>query len=126
MRKEREVCEFCVQHGEGKKWYLQAKNYSDDLLSDIDRRRFIEEFFTNTEALKRDAQRIDQLEKAPRFIKGVVRRIITRKMKKVHFGQIVPIEDVEDIFGFLEERVDFAKSNGRIAFALGGRATKLL
>ena len=37
------MCEFCVKHGEGEKWYLQAKNYSDDLLSDIRRRRFIEE-----------------------------------------------------------------------------------
>jgi Fe-S-cluster-containing hydrogenase component 2 len=31
------MCEFCLKHGEGKKWYLQAKNYSDDLLSDIRR-----------------------------------------------------------------------------------------
>jgi hypothetical protein len=26
------MCEFCVQHGEGKQWYLQMKNYSDELL----------------------------------------------------------------------------------------------
>jgi hypothetical protein len=46
------MCEFCLKHGEGKKWYLQAKNYSDDLLSDVRRRRFIESFFTDTERLK--------------------------------------------------------------------------
>lgn len=25
------MCEFCVQHGEGKKWYLLMKNYSEEL-----------------------------------------------------------------------------------------------
>ena len=35
------MCEFCHKHGEGKKWYLQAKNYSEDLLSDLRRREFI-------------------------------------------------------------------------------------
>ena len=29
------MCEFCLKHGEGEKWYLQAKNYSDDLFSDL-------------------------------------------------------------------------------------------
>lgn len=63
------MCEFCLKHGEGKKWYLQAKNYSDDLLSDIRRRKFIENFFTDTEALEKDFRRLDQLEKVPRFIR---------------------------------------------------------
>ena len=26
------MCEFCTKHGEGKKWYLQIKNYADELL----------------------------------------------------------------------------------------------
>ncbi len=26
------MCEFCIQHGEGKQWYLQMKNYSNELL----------------------------------------------------------------------------------------------
>jgi hypothetical protein len=29
------MCEFCLKHGEGEKWYLQAKNCSDGLLSDV-------------------------------------------------------------------------------------------
>ena len=72
------VCEFCLKHGEGKKWYLQAKNYSDDLLSDMRRRKFIEKFFTDTDALKRGAARLDRLDKAPGFIKGLTRRIARR------------------------------------------------
>ena len=26
------MCEFCTKHGEGKKWYLQMKNYAGELL----------------------------------------------------------------------------------------------
>ncbi|MHC4332744.1 MAG: KH domain-containing protein [Planctomycetota bacterium] len=68
------MCEFCVKHGEGKKWYLQASNYSEDLLSDIRRRRFIEEFLTDTKSIERDVKRLEKLEKAPRFVQRMVRR----------------------------------------------------
>ncbi len=102
------MCEFCLKHGEGEKWYLQAKNYSDDLLSDVRRRRFIEEFASAPESLARDAQRMDRLKKAPRFIRSMITRLITRRMKKVHFGQIVPIEEIEQIFGFANSFVRVA------------------
>jgi len=95
------MCEFCHQHGEGKKWYLQAKNYSDDLLSDVRRRKFIEDFISHPEELAATAQGFDRLSKAPGFVRSVVSRMITRKMKKKHFGQVVPIEEIEEIFGFL-------------------------
>ena len=95
------MCEFCLKHGEGKKWYLQASNYSDDLLSDIRRRRFIEEFFTKTDEIGRSIQRLDKIAGAPALIKAIVRRLITKKAKKSHFGQVIPIEDVERIFGFV-------------------------
>lgn len=102
------MCEFCTKHGEGEKWYLQAKNYSDDLLSDVRRRRFVEEFVSEPDALARDARRMDRLEKVPNFIKGVIRRIVTRRMKKVHFGQVVPIEEINQIFGFVNSIVRMA------------------
>ena len=102
------MCEFCTKHGEGEKWYLQAKNYSDDLLSDVRRRRFLEEFVSEPDALARDARHMDRLEKAPAFIKGMIRRIVTRRMKKVHFGQVVPIEEINQIFGFVNSIVRMA------------------
>lgn len=94
------MCEFCLKHGEGEKWYLQAKNYSDDLLSDTQRRKYIEEFISHPEALSRAAHEIDRLSKMPGFIRSVVGRIATWKMKKTHFGQVVPIEDIKKIFDF--------------------------
>jgi len=32
------MCEFCTAHGEGQKWYLQMRNYQEELLhADLDR-----------------------------------------------------------------------------------------
>lgn len=102
------MCEFCLKHGEGKKWYLQAKNYSDDLLSDIRRRKYIENFFTDIDSHKKGLDRLGKLEKAPSFIRALVGRLVNRKMKKVHYGQVVPIEDIEQIFGFVNSIVRVA------------------
>jgi Pyruvate/2-oxoacid:ferredoxin oxidoreductase delta subunit len=102
------MCEFCVKHGEGEKWYLQAKNYSDDLLSDIHRRRYIEEFISDTDGLVRANKRLEMFGKAPPLIRSIVGRVVTRKMKKTHFGQVVPIEEIEEIFGFVNSIVRIA------------------
>jgi len=95
------MCEFCLKHGEGKKWYLQARNYSDELLSDIRRRRIIAEFFSNPERLRRSIERLNRIEKIPTFIRSMIGRVITGRQKKSHFGQVVPIEEIEKIFGFV-------------------------
>jgi len=99
------MCEFCHEHGEGKKWYLQAKNYSEDLMSDVRRRKFIEEFVTHPEELAHKAQSFDRLAKTPRLVRSIVARMVSRKMKKQHFGQVVPIEEIEQIFGFVNSIV---------------------
>lgn len=106
--KEGSMCEFCHKHGEGKKWYLQAKNYSDDLVSDLRRRKFITDFFAHPETISRDFKRLEQLDKAPSFVRRVVTWRISNNMKKVHFGQVVPIEDVEHIFDFVTSVVRMA------------------
>jgi Pyruvate/2-oxoacid:ferredoxin oxidoreductase delta subunit len=102
------MCEFCLKHGEGKKWYLQAKNYSDDLLSDSRRCRFIESFMSDTEPLKREMQHLDRLERAPKLIRSLIQRMVSGRMKRVHFGQVVPIEDMERIFGMMNSIVRVA------------------
>jgi NAD-dependent dihydropyrimidine dehydrogenase PreA subunit len=99
------MCEFCHKHGEGKKWYLQAKNYSQDLLSDLRRRRFITDFFSHPEHLNHDAAQLEKLARAPAFVQRAIKGHITRRMKQVHFGQVLPLEDVETIFGFVNSIV---------------------
>ena len=100
------MCQFCHEHGEGKKWYLQAKNYSDDLLSDVRRRKFIAEFASSgVESLSKEFGGLKKLAKLPGLIRGLLARLVTWKMKKVHFGQVVPIEEIEQIFGFVKSIV---------------------
>jgi hypothetical protein len=89
------MCEFCVAHGEGEKWY------SDNLLSDVLRRKCIEEFVSEVDHLGRTCERLVKLATAPRFIKSIIGRIVTKRMKKQHFGQVVPIEEIARIFNFV-------------------------
>lgn len=94
------MCEFCHKHGEGKKWYLQAKNYSEDLLSDLGRREFIRDFFSHPQKLADSDSALGQMERLPPFVRAVITPLIAGRQKKIHFGQVVPIEDVEQILGF--------------------------
>jgi Pyruvate/2-oxoacid:ferredoxin oxidoreductase delta subunit len=94
------MCDFCHQHGEGKKWYLDARNYSEDLLSDVRRRKYIEHFFESPDHLTKGMRALDKLDKVPSFFTRGIRKKITAKQKVMHFGQVVPIEDIEKILGF--------------------------
>lgn len=94
------MCEFCHKHGEGEKWYLQAKNYSEDLLSDLRRRKYIHDFFLSVEKKGRNIERLDDLNRLPSFVQAVVKPFLANRQKKTHYGQVLPLEDVEKIFGF--------------------------
>jgi hypothetical protein len=90
------MCEFCHQHGEGKKWYLNANNYAEDLLSDLKRQRFITRFFENPSHLAKGERSLTALDVMPDFLWKGLRRKITAKQQVKHFGQVVPI-DIERI-----------------------------
>lgn len=94
---EAKMCEFCHQHGEGKKWYLNANNYAEDLMSDLRRRRFVTRFFENPGHLAKGNRSLAALDVMPDFLWKGVRRKITAKQQVNHFGQVVPIEDIERI-----------------------------
>ncbi len=93
------MCEFCTKHGEGKTWYLNVKNYSLDLLSDLRRRKFIREFMTST--IADGEKQISRLE-APlargKKLSRLIKRFLVWRMKPVHYGQVIPLEDVEQVF----------------------------
>jgi ferredoxin len=93
------MCEFCTQHGEGKVWYLNAKNYSTDLLSDVKRKNFIETFYDVV--VRKGNREVSMLEKlliGRLELPQKIRNHITKKQKEMHFGQVLPFEDVEQIF----------------------------
>ncbi|HYG97747.1 MAG TPA: hypothetical protein VD837_01360 [Terriglobales bacterium] len=102
------MCEFCLKHAEGKKWYLEAKNYSDDLASDVSRRQMISQFLQHPEAASRFVEKADRLQTLPKFVRDWFVYLITRKQKKIHYGQVLPIEDVEKIFNLTNSIVRVA------------------
>jgi ferredoxin len=95
------MCDFCHKHGEGRKWYLEANNYAEDLLSDLRRRDFIKDFFLDPGRERQSVDSLDQLDRAPRFVRQALTTKMVRRQKKVHYGQVVPIEDVERILAFV-------------------------
>lgn len=101
------MCEFCHKHGEGKKWYLQAKNYSEDLLSDLRRRNFIKRIIGDPEYLDKSVKKIGEISRAPGLVRRALGRAVTNRLKRDHFGQVVPIEEIERIFGFVSSVARF-------------------
>ncbi len=99
------MCEFCHKHGEGKKWYLQAKNFSDDLLADIKRRNTVMEFYTAPGGLvPRDSQvgRLDRLgRRLPKPLKQALVPYRRDAYRSMYCHQVTPIEDVEEILKFI-------------------------
>lgn len=114
------MCEFCTKHGEGKKWYLQMKNYSKELL--------YEEFSSSQKDMVRAKTRIEWID---RFFGEFVMPAITgvaeepeepqgseqsteppkvqlsetqilQRRKAIHFGQVLPIEDVEEVIDMVD------------------------
>ena len=99
------MCQFCHQHGEGKKWYLKAENYAEHFLSDIRRSKYIQHFFHDPQRLKERIDLLDTLNRMPGFVQAVIKPAILGRMKRMHHGQVLPLEDVEEIFSFVNSVV---------------------
>ena len=120
------MCEFCTRHGEGEKWYLNMENYSQDLLDQDRRREYMVEFLNGFERrVPAEIQQVDILARTP--LAGLMRTVLSRTQKHNHYGQVVPIEDVEGIFNFVAgvirlpcvcRRVTAGKPNARYCFGL--------
>ena len=92
------MCQFCVEHGEGKRWYLQAKNYAYDLDSDLKRREYVLEFIRGFDAMRSPAITAGEvLGKLPAPVGRLGRNAISKSMQKNHFGQPIPLEDCEQV-----------------------------
>jgi len=120
------MCEFCTQHGEGKKWYLAMENYSLELLDQNDRRRYAAAFLNDFD--KRVPASIEKLDKIRRTpLMALARPVLIKEQKANHYGQVVPMEDVEKIFHMVEgvvrlpcvcRRVTTGNKNARYCYGL--------
>ena len=92
------MCEFCVKHGEGKKWYLNVKNYSQDLINDISRRRYVKNFFYSVDrGYKKYFNVIKSLPFNMPVVGPSLKAILKRRLINEHWGQVIPVEDVDEI-----------------------------
>lgn len=99
------MCEFCAKHGEGQKWYLNANNYAEDLMSDLRRRQFITGFIEDPDRFGRSLRKLEELQRWPKYIRAVMNPVLARRQKRSHYGQVLPIEDIEQIFSFVNSVV---------------------
>ncbi len=120
------MCEFCVKHGDGKKWYLAMENYSRELLHQQDRIGYMS-YFVNTfeERVPRSLTQLEKLSRTP--FRNIGKLLLTRSQKRDHFGQIVPMEDMEKILVQMDgiyrlscpcRRVTAGQKNARYCYAL--------
>lgn len=106
------MCEFCVQHGEGKQWYLQMKNYSKELLNAqlTDVQTEITGFNTRAESRDEDYKRTiipagggkspeedASGETTSEAAASFTEEQLLARRKLTYFGQVVPLEDVEKV-----------------------------
>lgn len=92
------MCQFCVQHGDGKRWYRNARNYAQDLESDLLRRGYVVSFVRDFERTRRTALAgLAALRYLPRPLRDAAAERVSRRQQEVHFGQPVPLEQCEEM-----------------------------
>lgn len=131
------MCQFCHQHGEGQKWYLKAEHYSEELLNDLERRRYIREFlqkYGNEEGSKFEKE-LQQAWRAPVWLRKLIYRHQERRHRRDHFGQVVPLEDVAQVLNLagsivrlpcICRKVNKGRTDAEYCFGLGLDAEKML
>lgn len=92
------MCDFCHEHGEGKLWYLQAKNYSAELAERARSKRILKRITRYAiEEGPKTAANVRRFNGAPRVVRWLLGAWIERGLRKDHHGQVVPLEDLRTI-----------------------------
>jgi ferredoxin len=93
------MCEFCTAHGEGKKWYENITNYTEEMFHRVNSEKHLRTYLRNfSHSMTFDLQRAHTWKKRlPRIYRFLAYPFVTRNLKKNHFGQIVPMEDIERV-----------------------------
>lgn len=98
LPKGQHMCEFCTQHGDGKKWYLEASNYAYDLSNDLERREYMVGFIQGfDDNMRRNSKLLDLAKGAPKPIRSAFRYFAEPRQMRSHWGQPVPTEEIEQI-----------------------------
>ena len=111
------MCEWCFKHGAGGKWYLNAKNYSDEMAKELDLEAYLTEQWRNFEnVFIRKIMGFSsvglgyklQIPIIGRAFRYAAEGMIHSESKNRHafradghFGQVVPAEDAKIILSEL-------------------------
>ena len=111
------MCEWCMKHGAGGKWYMNAKNYSNELADELNLKEYLNEQWLNFEnVFIRKIMGLSSIGlgyKLKMPIAGKVIRRVTEGMihseaknrnpvrADGHFGQVIPLEDAQVILSEL-------------------------
>ncbi len=129
------MCEFCTKHAEGKKWYLEMKNYSAELiharlsgreleLAGVPTRaewlqRFVDNFVLPAATGQPGTEDWGPRQPGPNALEDD---------ETVHFGQVLPMKDVEAVLDLATSITRMpcgcrflltGKTNARYCFGLG-------
>lgn len=104
------MCEWCKKHGAGRKWYLNARNYTDELAQQIGAREYLTVLWRNFERIyvqnhfgitTRELNYTLRLPLFGRFLRSYVEYKIHRERNPNprdgdgHFGQVFPLEEAK-------------------------------
>ncbi len=122
------MCEFCVKHGDGQKWYLAMQNYSRELRDQNGRLAYLGRFANEFEQTMPAAlAQLETLSRTP--LAGPARPFLKWRLQQDHYGQVVPLEEVEQILRQVDgivrlpcvcRRVTTGQKEARYCFALTG------
>lgn len=103
------MCDLCMKHGAGGKWYLNAKHYSDEIAQKYNLRDYLLEQYKNFEQVSvRKVYGFSGVGLGYKLRIPIIGRIIKRTAEKMlhsekppsnplraegHIGQVVPLED---------------------------------
>ncbi len=92
------MCDLCTKHGDGAIWYKNAKNYAHDLMADLRRRHYVQNFLETT--IGDGVLSLGRLETIFGKKRRLPERLVTAMVaqaREEHFGQVVPMEDIRAI-----------------------------
>jgi Pyruvate/2-oxoacid:ferredoxin oxidoreductase delta subunit len=101
------MCEFCHKHGEGKKWYLAAANFSEDLFNQAARESIanvLDALGPQSSTPEPPASSPSPAERRASWLRlpRMVRWVARRHQQDVHWGQVVPLEDAFQIVDLVD------------------------
>jgi len=101
------MCEFCTKHGEGKKWYENITNYTEEVFHQVNSENKLKAYLSNFyHSLTVDVERAYTWKKRlPHIYRISVYPLVTRHLKRTHFGQIIPLEDAKKILDMMSSIV---------------------